>query len=116
MKAVIGDSFPFGGIGHDLTTNKSVEAGTVLDHGVSSLVSGMAAKVVTGALGCKGVHCGSVRGLFGFGINGISPSWGFCIEDLGISWMFVLDTLYTVNGIGAVGHFVDMAMGFVTRV
>ena len=85
MKAGIGISFPFGGIGHDLATNKFVEARTVLGRGVSSLVGGMADEAVAGALGCKGVGCCSIGGLFRLGINGTSPLWGFCIEDLGTS-------------------------------
>ena len=60
MKAGIGISFPFGQMGHDLATNKFVEAGTVLGHEVSSLVSGMAAEAVAGALGCKGIGCCSL--------------------------------------------------------
>ena len=109
-KAGIGISFPFGGITHDdLAANKFVEAGTVLGHWVSSTFSGMAAEAVAGALGCKGVG-------FRLGINGTYPPWGFCIEDLGTSWIFVVVMLYTVNGIAVVGHFVDVAMGFVIRV
>ena len=79
----------------------------------------MAAEAVTGNLGCKGVGCCSIGGLFRLGINGTSPSCGICIDDLGISWIFVLGTLYTVNGIGVslvVGHFVDVAVGFVIEV
>ena len=88
MKAVVSMSFPFGGIDHDLATNKFVETRTVLGQGVSSLVSGMAAEVVAGALGCKGVGCCSIRGLVGLGINGTSSSsWDFYIEDLGIFWI-----------------------------
>ena len=112
MKAGIGISFPVGGISHDLARNKFVEARTVLGHGVSSLVS----EAVAGALGCKGVGCCSIRELFKLGIDGSSPPWGFCIEDLGTSWIFALGTLFTVNGIGvslALGHFVDMAVGFI---
>ena len=119
MKAGNGISFPFRGIGPDLATNKSVEAGTVLGHGVSSLVSGMAAEAVAGALGFKGVGCCSIRGLFRLGINGTSFPWGFCIEDLGTSWIFALGTLYTVNGIEvslALGHFADVTVGFVIQV
>ena len=68
MEAGIGISFPFWGIGHDdLATNKLVDAGTALGHGVSSLVGGMAAEAVAGALGYKGVG-------FRLGINGTSPS------------------------------------------
>ena len=52
-------------------------------------------------------------------LMGLLPAWGFCIEDLGTSWIFVLGTLYTVNGIGvsfAVGHFVDVVVDFVIEV
>ena len=80
----------------------------MLGHGVSSLVSGMAAEAMAGALGCKGVG-------FWLGINGTSP-WGFHTEDLGTSWIFAVGILCIVNGIGVVGHFVDMAVGFVIRV
>ena len=116
MKAVIEISFPFWGIGHDLAINKFVEAGTMLGHEVSSLVTGMAAPAVAGALGCKGVGCCCIRGLFRLGINGTSPSWSPCIEDLGFSWIFVLGTLYTVTDIRGVGHFVDVAIGFIIEV
>ena len=54
-------------------TNKFVEARTVFGHGVSSLVGGMAAEAVAGALGCKSVGCCSIRGLSRLGINGTSP-------------------------------------------
>ena len=87
----------------------NVEAGAVLGHGISSLVSGMAAEAVAGALSCKGVG-------FRLGINGTSPPWGFHTEDLGTSWIFVVGILYTVNGTGAVGYFVDVAVGFVIGV
>ena len=71
IKAGIGISFPFGRIGHnDLATNKFVEAGTMLGHGVSSLVGGMAAKAVAGALGCKVLDFGS--GLMGLLLLGAS--------------------------------------------
>ena len=73
MKAGVGISFPFGGIGHDLATYKFVEAGTVLDHGVSSLSSRMTDVAVAEALDCRGVGCFSIRGLFRLGINRISP-------------------------------------------
>ena len=101
MKAGMGISFPFRGIGHDdLATNKFVEAGAMLGHGISSVVGGMEAEVVAGALGCTGIGCGSIGGLFGLGINGTSPSWSFHIEDLGTSWIFAVGILCTINGIG----------------
>ena len=55
MKAGVGISFPFGGIGHDLATNKFVEARTVLGHWVSSPVSRIIDVAVAEALGCRGV-------------------------------------------------------------
>ena len=118
MKAGIGISFPFGGIGYDLATNKFVEARMVLGHKVLSLVSGIANVAVAEALGCKGVGCCSIRELLRLGINGTSPSWGFCVEGPETSWIFALGTVYTVNGIGvslAVGHFVYVAVGFVIK-
>ena len=72
----------------------------MLGHMVSSLVGGMAAEAVARALGCEGVGCCSIRGLFRLGIKGTSPPWGFHLENLGISLISVLGTLYTVNGIG----------------
>ena len=107
MKAGVQISFPFKGIGHDLAKNKFVEARTMLGHGVSSLVSGMADLAVAKALGCRGVGCCSIRGVLRLGINRTSPPWGFHIGELGNSWIFAPGTLYTVNGIGvslAVGH------------
>ena len=98
MKDGVGISFPFGGISHDLATNKFVEARTVLSHGVSSLVSGMAEVPVAETLGCRGVGCCSIGGLLRLGINGTSPPWAFCIEELGTCWIFALGTLYTING------------------
>ena len=83
MKAGIRISFPFDGIGHDLAKNKFVEARTVLDHGISSLVGGMVDVAVAGALSCRGVGCCSIKELLRLGINGTSPPWGFCIEELG---------------------------------
>ena len=88
----------------------------VLGHDVASLVGGMADVAVDEALGCKDVGCCPIGELLRLGINETSPPWGFCIEGLGTSWIFTLDTLYTVNGIGvslAVGHFVDVAVGFI---
>ena len=61
IKAGVGISFPFWGIGHDLATNKLFEAITVLGHGVSSLVGGMADVAVAETLGCRGVGCCSIR-------------------------------------------------------
>ena len=72
MKVGIGISFPFRGISQDLATSKFVQAGTVFGDGVSCIVSGMAAEAVAGALGCKGIGCCSLRGLFRLGINGAS--------------------------------------------
>ena len=101
-RAGAGILFPFGGIGHDLATNKFVEAGTVLDHGVESLVGGMADVAVAETLGSRDVGCCSIGGLLQLGINGPLPPWSFCIEELGTSWIFSLGTLYIVNGIGVV--------------
>ena len=104
-----GISFLLGGIVHDLATNKFVEAGTVLGHGIASLVCWMAEVAVAGALGsrhvalgCRHVSCCSIGGLLRLGINGLSPPWGFCVEEVGISWIFVLDSLYIVNDIGVI--------------
>ena len=85
MKAGIGISFPFWGISNDLATNKFVEARTVLGHGESSLVSGMAHVAVAGTLGCRGVGHHSIGEPLWLGIDGPSPPWGFCIEELGTS-------------------------------
>ena len=109
-------SFPFGGTGHDLATNKYVEAGTVLGHGVASLVGWVA---VAEALGSRDAGCCSIGGLLQIGISGPSSPWGFCIEELGISWIIALGTLYIVNAIGVglpVGHYVDVAVDFIIEV
>ena len=50
MKAGTGISLPFERMGHDMATNTLVEARTVLDYGVSSLVGGMADEAVAKAL------------------------------------------------------------------
>ena len=91
--------FLFGRIGHDLATNKFVEAQTVLGHGVATLVGGMADVAVAEALGSGDAGCCSIGGLFQMGISRPPTPWGFCIEELGISWIFALGTLYIVNGI-----------------
>ena len=96
-----------------------VEDGTVLGHGVASLVGGMADVAVAEALDSRDVGYCSIRGLLRLGINGLSPPWGFCIGEVGTSWTFALGTLYIVNGTGvslAVGHFVDVAVGFIIKV
>ena len=60
-----------GGIGQDaLASNKYVEAGMVLDHGVSPLFCGAVA--VTAASGCY-----LSWGLLQLGVEGPSSSWGF---------------------------------------
>ena len=107
-----GMSFLLGQIGHDLATNVFVEAGTLLGHGVASLVGGMADVAVAEASGSRDAGCCSIGGLLQMGISRPSSPWGFCIEELGISWIFALGTLYIVNDIRvglAVGHFVDVA-------
>ena len=119
MMAGVGISFPFGGIGHDLATNKFVEAGTVLGHGVVYLVIGMADEAVAEALDSRDVVCCSIGGLLQLGISGPYPPWSFCIEELGTSWIFALGTLYIVNDIGVslpVDHFVDVVVAFVIKV
>ena len=95
-----GLSFLLDGIGHDLVINKFIEAGTVLGHGVSSLVDGMAGMAVAGALGTRGASCSSIGGLLWMGISMPSFPWGFCIKEQGISWIFALGTSYIVNGVG----------------
>ena len=114
-----GMSFLFGEIGHDLATSKFIEAGTVLGHGVASLVGGMADVAVLEALDSRDAGCCSIWALLQMGISGPSSPWGFCIEKHGNSWIFALGTLYIVNGIGvdlAVGQFVDVAVGFIIKV
>ena len=111
--------FSFRGIGHDLATNKLFEARTVLGHGLVSLVRGMADVAVAETLGSRDVGCCSIEGLLQLGINRPSAPWGFCIEELGTYWIFALGTLYIVNGIRvslAVGHCVDVAVGFIMKV
>ena len=103
---------PIWGIHHDLATNKLVEAGTVFDHGVSSLVSRAADVAVPVGVGCFF----SIGGLLWLGVNGPSLSWDFFIVELGISWTLGLDRLYTVNGNGfclaavAVGFTIDVCV------
>ena len=116
---VLGCYFCLGEIGHDLATNKFVEVRTVLGHGVASLVGEMADVAVAEALDSRDAGCCSIRGLLQMGISGPSSPRDFRLEELGISWIFALGTLYIVNSIGvglAVGHFVDVAVGFVIKV
>ena len=80
--------FSLGVIGHDLATNKFVEAQTVLGHGVTSLVGGMADVAVAEALDSRDVGCCSIGWLLRLGVNGPSSPWGFCIEELETSWIF----------------------------
>ena len=55
MMAGSGILFSFRQIDYDLAPNKFVEARTVLGHGLSSLVGGMADVEVDEALGSRGV-------------------------------------------------------------
>ena len=63
MMAGAGILFLFGGISHDLETNKFVEARTVFGYGVASLIGWMADVAVPEALGCRDVGCCSIRRL-----------------------------------------------------
>ena len=66
-----GSLFLIGGIGHDLATNKFVEAGTVLGNGLAFLVCGMADMAVAEALGSRDAGCSSIMGLLQMGISGL---------------------------------------------
>ena len=76
-----------------LASNKFVEAGIVLGHGVSSLFCGAA------ATGC----CLS-WGVIQLGVEGFSSSWGFPVG-YGISSNFPCARLYTVTGMDVAADF-----------